>query len=259
MLNYSFSIAELEYFLLILVRTMGFIFSAPFFSDPSVPRNVKVGYGLLFSVLLYNILPSQAVVYSSIIGYSVIVIKETITGLIIGYGANLCSTILAFAGHIADMEIGLSMVSMMDPTTRTQVTISGMFYQYTVGLLLFISGLYQYILLALKESFVLIPINGAIFSSERFLQSMLEFLKDYISVGFRICLPVFCAMILLNAVLGMLAKVSPQLNMFAVGIQIKVLLGLFIMFVTAGMLPRVSSLILSETKTVVTMFVESMM
>lgn len=259
MLNFSFSITELEYFLLIVVRTMGFVYSAPFFGNSAAPRRVRVGYGVIFSVLLYYVLPHQTVEYHSLIGYTAIVIKETITGLIIGYGANICSTVLALAGHLVDMEIGLSMVSVMDPTSNSQVTITSSFYQNTVSLMLFISGLYQFILQALKESFVLIPINGAIFASDRFLESIARFLRDYISIGFRICLPVFCSILLLNSILGMLAKVSPQLNMFAVGIQLKILCGLFVLFITIGMLPGVSNFILSETQKVVSLFLESML
>ena len=259
MLNLSFSIAELEYFLLIVVRTTGFIFSAPFFGNPAVPRRVRIGYGVLFSILLYYILPSQAVEYNSIVGYAVIVIKETFTGLIIGYGANICSTVLALAGHLVDMEIGLSMVSVFDPTTNQQITITGSFYQNTVSLMLFISGLYQYILVALKQSFELIPINGAVFASDKLLESVLRFLYDYVNIGFRIALPVFCSILLLNSVLGILAKVSPQLNMFAVGIQLKIMCGLFILFATINLLPEVSSFILKETQKLVTMFLESML
>ena len=74
------------------------------------------------------------------------------------------------------------------------------------------------------------------------------FLGDYISIGFQICLPVFAVMLLLNAVLGILAKVSPQMNMFAVGMQLKVLVGLCVLFFTTGMIPAVSNVIFTEMK-----------
>ena len=193
----SFSLTELEYFLLIVARTAGFVASAPFFSNTATPRTVKVGFTVLLSVLLYNVLPVSAVEYSTVFMYAVIVVKESLTGLLIGYGANICSSILNFAGHMVDMETGLSMVTLYDPMTRENTTITGSFYQYTITLMLFISGLYQYILMALKESFSLIPINGAIFKSDALLASMLEFLTDYISIGFTICLPIFCCILLI--------------------------------------------------------------
>ena len=87
---------------------------------------------------------------------------------------------------------------------------------------------------------------------------MAAFLVDYVTIGFRLCLPVFAAMILLNSILGVLAKVSPQLNMFAIGIQTKILLGLAVLFLTVGMLPGASAMILGEIRKMVTVFVEAL-
>lgn len=91
------------------------------------------------------------------------------------------------------------------------------------------------------------------------MNSMVRFLSEYIIIGFRICLPIFATMILLNAVLGILAKVAPQMNMFAVGIQLKVLTGLSILFFTVGMLPGASDFIFTQMKKIVVSFVEGMM
>ena len=121
-----------------------------------------------------------------------------------------------------------------------------------------ISGLYQYLLRALVDTFTLIPINGAVFKREALLESILLFLSDYIVIGFRIILPIFCAMIFLNCVLGVLAKVSPQLNMFAVGMQLKVLVGLVILFLSVRMLPALSDNVFTQMKRMIVSFVEGM-
>ena len=112
---------------------------------------------------------------------------------------------------------------------------------------------------ALAETFILIPVNGVVFNTDKILSAMITFMADYISIGFRICLPVFAVMILLNAVLGIMAKVSPQMNMFAVGIQLKVLVGICVLFFTVGMLPGISDSIYTEMKRLMVLFVESMM
>jgi flagellar biosynthetic protein FliR len=147
----------------------------------------------------------------------------------------------------------------MDPTTKEMSSISGVFYQHIVTLLLIVTGMHRYLLKALAETFILIPINGAVFNMDAMLSSMLTFLVDYITIGFRICLPVFAVMLLLNAVLGVMAKVSPQMNMFAVGIQLKVLVGLCVLFLTTGMLPGMADFIYTEMKRMMVLFVESMM
>lgn len=258
MINYSFSMAELEYFLAIVVRITSFIFAAPFFGTPNVPRRVKVAIGVMMSVVIYNSLTPVELQYNTVLGYSVIIIKEAFTGVLLGFSAAICMSIVNFAGHLVDMETGLSMVTIFDPVSRDQVTITGVYYQYTILLILMLSGMHQYVIAAICNSFSLIPVNGAVFASDKLLVSMIKFLVDYLSIGFRLCLPVFAGILLLNAILGILAKVSPQLNMFAVGMQLKILAGLGILFITVGLLPAASTMILSEMKSMVNLFVEAL-
>lgn len=258
MIDISFSYADLEYFLLILVRVSFFVYAAPFFSMSNTPRMVKIGFSIFISYLLFAYVDRNEVVYSSLLGYAIIVAKEALTGLLIGWGAQICMTVASFAGSVADMEVGLSMVSLMDPTTRENATFSGVFYQYVFTLFLIISGMYQYLLQALIDTFTLIPVSGAVFHADSLMQSMIRFMSDYVIIGFRICLPIFSVMLILNCTLGILAKVSPQMNMFAVGIQMKVLIGLSVMFLTVRMLPGAADFIFREMKTMITAFVEGM-
>ncbi len=258
MIEYAFSYADLEYFLLILVRVSCFVFIAPFFSMTNTPRNVRIGLSVCVAVILYNVVPQVDVTYNTLIGYFIVVLKEAVTGLLIGFAANLCTTIVSFAGHIADMEMGLSMANLMDPTTRQSSTITGIYYNYMVLLMLMISGLHRYLLKALAETYILIPVNGMLFDSNRLLSAMMGFMANYILIGFRICLPIFAVMIILNAVLGILAKVSPQLNMFAVGIQMKVLVGLSVLFLTTAMLPGAANFVFDQMKRMIVSFVEAM-
>ncbi len=259
MIDITFTYADLEYYLLILVRITSFVYVAPFFSMGNVPRRVKVCFSIFFAYLIYSVVDRNEVVYNTLLGYVIVVMKEALTGFLIGWGAQICTTVTSFAGSIADMEIGISMVSLMDPATKQQATFTGVFYQYMFTLFMIITGMYQYLLRALVDSFTLIPINGAVFKSESLLASVIMFMGDYIAIGFRIILPIFCVMILLNAVLGVLAKVSPQLNMFAVGIQFKVLLGLVILLLTTRMLPVAADYVFTEMKKVIVSFVEGMM
>lgn len=258
MLDYSFAYGDLELFILVLVRVASFVFVAPFFSMSNTPRMVKIGLSVLISILLFNAIPHDAVQYSTLLEYFIIVLKEVLTGLIVGFGANLCTMIVNFAGHIADMEMGLSMVTLIDPNTRDSITISGVFYNYTITLMMLISGLHRYLIQALAETYTLIPINGQIFHENIMMNSVLEFMGDYIIIGFRICLPIFAVMVILNSVLGVLAKISPQMNMFAVGLQIKVLVGISILFLSTAMLPDAADMIFTEMKRMVVNMVSAM-
>lgn len=260
MIEYRFSLEELEYFLLIFVRITCFISVAPFFGMNNTPARVKIGLGFFISLLLYHTsVPHAALSYQTVWGYGIIVMKEAITGLLIGFGAQICTTIVIFAGMNIDMNIGLSMVSMMDPTTRENSSITGMYLQYTTMLMLLVSGMYQFLLMAVADTYRMIPINGAVFQTDELIVSMIQFLSEYIVIGFRICLPVFAVIMVLNSVLGILAKIAPQINMFSVGIQIKILFGLMTLFLTTAMLPGAADFIFKQMRVMVTRFVEGMM
>ena len=259
MFDYSFSYEDLEFFLLIFIRISCFVYTAPFFSTNNTPRRVKAGFSLFFAYILYQVLPVHEVPqYNTVLGYSILVLKEAACGLLIGFGAALCTYICQFAGKIADMEVGLSMVQLMDPLTRTNSGFMGTFYQYTVVLIMLVTDFHHYLIRALVDTFTLVPIGTAVLSSENLLKTMIEFLEDYMIISFRICLPIVAAMLLLNCILGIMAKTAPQMNMFSVGIQLKLLTGLTILLITIGVLPSASDYIFREMKIMITAIVRGM-
>ena len=154
MIDLSFPMREIELFLLILVRVSCFIYTAPFYSLNNVPKRVKIGLSFFIAMLLYQVLiPMEYPEYNTMIGYTIIVIKEATTGLIIGLGAQLCVLILQFSGRIIDMEIGLSMASQFDPSTRQNTTLSGLMYQYGAYLIMLVTGMHRFIINALVETY----------------------------------------------------------------------------------------------------------
>lgn len=260
MIDYSFAYSDLEYFLLIFVRMSSFVVTAPFFSMNSVPRRFKAAFALGMSVVLFSIMPDHTPPeYHSIISFEIILLKEVITGLFIGLSGNIVISIINLAGKVADMEVGLSMMQIFDPMTRDNNGFTGTIYQYGVMLIMLLTNLHHFFLRAFVESYSLIPIGEVNFNSERIVITVTGFLTRYVEIAFCFCLPVMAAIMLLNAVLGILAKVAPQMNMFAVGIQIKVLVGLSIIFLTISLLPYVSELIFGEMKNMMTQMIESLM
>ena len=258
MVNASFSLYTFEYFLMILVRISCFIFVAPFFGISGVPSRPKFGFAVFISLILYHILPAQALDYSDVFGYAVIVVKEGITGLLIGFMANVCNSIVLFAGTIIDQNMGLSMATEYDPMTQTQAPITGTLYNYLVLLLLLASNLDQYLIRAIVDSYELIPISGQVFQTDSMLATFTTYLVDFFVLGFRIALPVFACIMIFNSVLGIMAKVAPQMNMFAIGMQLKILFGLLILFLTVQLLPYVSDFVFTEIKKMTVSIIQAM-
>lgn len=247
----SFTVENLEFYLLILVRISGFIFAAPFFSLSQVPVRVKAGISVFLGVIVGSMIEYTPLEYAGTIGYMMLVIKELVMGLILGFASSICVYILNFAGQMIDMEIGFSMVSLFDPVSKVQTTITGNLYTYLVMLMLMVTDMHYYLLRAIIDSFRLVPL-GKVEIPPDIYKSFLTFMADYFVIGFRIILPMFAATLLVNVVLGVLAKVAPQMNMFVIGMQLKVIMGLLILAVIVDMVPEVADFIFTEMRGMVT-------
>ena len=258
MLNYTFSLVDFEILILILVRISCFVYAAPFFGMKNVPSRVKIGLSFLLSILIFPSVDQSAVTYTGMFGYAVIVLREGITGLLMGFAANICNSIILFAGNIIDMDIGLSMATEFDPINNAQVTLTGNLYNYFILMLLVVTDMHHYILRAFVDAFTVIPVNGQVFDWEHLMRSMTTYMGDMFVIAFRIILPVFACIMILNCILGIMAKVSPQMNMFAVGMQMKIMVGFVVLFLTVSLLPSVANFIFTEMKKLMVLFIEGM-
>ena len=191
MLNYTFSLVDFEILILILVRISCFVYAAPFFGMKNVPSRVKIGLSFLLSILIFPSVDQSAVTYTGMFGYAVIVLREGITGLLMGFAANICNSIILFAGNIIDMDIGLSMAQEFDPMTNSQVTITGNLYQYLLLLMMVVTNMHHYVLRALIDSYQVIPVNGQVFQWDSLAEAMTTYMADSFVIAFRIVLPVF--------------------------------------------------------------------
>lgn len=258
MVTYTFSLTDFESWLLILVRISCFVSIAPFFGTQNVPGRVKIGFSAFVAILIYGVVDKTAITYTGMFGYAVIVLKEGITGLLIGFAANICNSIILFAGNIIDMDIGLSMAMQFDPMTNSQVTITGNLYQYFILLLLIATDMHHVILRALIDSYEVIPVNGQIFDWGSLMSSMAGYMVDLFVIAFRIVLPIFACIMILNSILGIMAKVAPQMNMFAVGMQMKILVGFSVLLLTVSLLPGIADFIFTEMRRMMVSMIEGM-
>ncbi len=258
MIDFAFTVENFEYWLLIMVRISCFVFIAPFLGQDGVPSQTKIGLSIFISLILYGVVSRPELEYQSVVGYAVVVLKEGITGLLIGLAANICNSIVLFAGNMIDMDIGLSMATQFNADMKTESTLTGSLYYYLVLLLLLTSNLQTYLIQSIADSFTLIPIAQQNFNWDHLFSAMLKYMVDLFIIGFRIFLPVFACIMILNCVLGVMAKVAPQMNMFSVGMQLKVMVGFIVLLLMVFLLPNVADYILREIKTMVRLIAEGM-
>ena len=246
----SFTVENLEFYLLVLMRISAFVLTAPFFNYSSIPARMKAALSLVLTIVVIQTLPVIPLSYIGVLGFSILVLKETVVGLILGFLCNVCFYIINFAGQIMDMEMGLAMASLYDPATNVQITVTGNMYSYFVMLMLVVTNSHYYIIRAITDSFSYFNVGQAVFQNG-IEGIIMDFMGNYFLIAVRICLPIFCCMMLINVILGVLTRAAPQMNMFVVGIQIKVLAGLVVLVLIMQTLPTVSDFVFTEMKELV--------
>ena len=252
MVEYSFSIYHLEYFLAILVRVLGLIAYAPIFGSRTVTRRVKIFLSVAIAFVIFTQYPYVPLGYTTFLQYTVILIKELVVGLTLGFTSGITLSIISMAGQFIDREIGFSMVSNFDPALNTQTTITAELYNMLVMIILLCSNMHYFVISALADSFHLIPLGVVSLDSGKLYDVMLKYIVDYFLIALRISLPIMMAMILMNIVLGIMTKSAPQMHLFSVGIQIKIFLGLSVLFVTISFLPNITEFVYKEMRQIVT-------
>lgn len=252
----KFTVEYLEYFLLVLVRVSAMVFVMPIFSDRNIPVKVKAGISFFLAFFACTIIDYHAVSYTGVIGYSIIVVKEAITGLLIGMAANLSLYILDFSGHMISLDLGLSMATEFDPTSNMQSTVISNFLKYSFMLMFLATDMHYYIIDALFATFKTIPVGG-MKPNGGIVSSMVRYITDYFIIGFRIILPIFSCILIINIVLGILARIAPQMNMFVIGMQLKIFVGLVVLYFVMNLLPGICDFIFQEMQDLTDMFVKS--
>lgn len=159
----SFTVEHVEFYLLVLIRITSFVIGAPIFGYQTIPMKIRLAIGMVLSLAAIQTVPVIELNYVGVLGFSVLVLKEMIVGLTIGFMCNMCTYIVSFAGQLMDMEMGLSMASTFDPLTNIQVSISGNLYVHLVMLMMLISNMHYKILQAILDTFTYFNVGQAVF------------------------------------------------------------------------------------------------
>ncbi|VBB08080.1 type iii secretion system inner membrane r protein [Lucifera butyrica] len=216
-------------FLLIFARVSGIFSTAPIFGSRNVPAYLKAGMSLLFSFLLLPLVrPPAQPIPDVLFAYVIAVVEEFLLGLIFGFASSLVFQAVQAAGTLLDMQIGFGMVNVIDPQSSQQLPLLGNF-KYILALLVFLAINGHHVLItALFSSFKLIPPLETVFRVSMSDQ-IVDMVGEFFVIAVKISLPVLAAVYLTDVALGILARTMPQMNIFVVGIPVKIAVGLFVL------------------------------
>jgi flagellar biosynthetic protein FliR len=167
----------------------------------------------------------------TVFGFVALVFKEFVVGIIIGYVGYIIFASIYIAGQLVDMQIGFGVINVLDPITNAQVPVTSNFY-YTVTMLIFLmSNGHHLVIRALYQSYTLVPLGQATFNAT-LMNNGLRVFGDIFIIALKISAPIIAAIFIADIALGIISKTVPQLNIFIVGMPLKIAMGLIILAIT---------------------------
>ena len=204
-------------------RVGGMMLIAPALSSTIVPRQVRMGILVAFTVLL------QPAALASVRGTPVLsasaMLSETLIGFGIGLGAALLISAAEVAGDVMAVQIGLSGAAILDPLDSSQAPVLGTFTRLFAITLLFTLNLHTVMLGALADSAAAFPVGTPV-SAAGGAGAMLQLGGSLFAFGVRLAAPVIAAVFIANVALAVLGRAAPQLNILAVSFPVQIMIGL---------------------------------
>lgn len=231
-----------DVFLLILSRILGIFLTAPFFNRREIPFNVKAAFSILISYIMLPLLAGSIQIDGMFLEVLFLAIKEFAMGMIIGISCQMIFNIFFSAGALTDIQMGLSMAQEVDPSSGSQVTNVGSFFNAFAFLLFFTSDAHYIFIRGLINSFELLPLgNGNLYTSN-FFTFIIEVMLYVLSASLQLIMPIMIVLFLGNILLAFMAKTMPQMNVFIVGMPFKILIGYFALVI---LLPHMKELFIN--------------
>lgn len=213
----------------------------PIFGSQNVPVQLKAGLSFLLAILLFPLIPVQINNDPNfdVFTFAFMVVKEIFVGLSIGFASSLLFVSVQFAGRLVDTEMGFAMVQLIDPFTDSQATVTGQLLILLFSIIFLITNGHYFMLIAVKKSFEVIPLYTASMPNSNTVNLFVSMVGNVFVLAVRMAAPVFCVLLLTTVALGVIARTVPQINIFFVGLPLKIGLGLITL---AIVLPALAAL-----------------
>ncbi len=228
-------------FLLYFLRATGFLVVLPLFSARAVPVLYQVALAFFLALILAplyqgpaptELLASPAMLINAAAG-------EVVLGLMVGFLVGVIFVIFDFAGSLIGYQMGFGIINVLNPTQGQQTGLVGEFFFTLASLLFLVLNLHHLFLIFWQRSFELVSV-GSFTPVNMGLAELVRVAGDFFLISVQLAMPLLAVLILTDVVLGIMARTMPTLNVFIVGLPLKVGLGLFFLGITIAALGPLS-------------------
>lgn len=229
-----FTFDQIQYFLLVFVRISTVVVLLPVFGSSQIPAQMKVALSLGLAVILFPVLMTVKPAFPEpfTLGmFVMLVLKEAMVGLAMGFITQFLFTGVQLAGQLIDTEMGFGFVEVADPFTQESITVLGQFQIIIFTLIFLVVNGHYFFILAIQKSFEIIPLFSAHLPGGGGMDHVAGMVANVFILGIRFAAPIYVTLILTEMALGVVARTVPQINIFFVGMPLKIVIGLGAMII----------------------------
>ena len=219
------------------LRVLAVFTAAPIFSTRAFPTRARILLALLVAVSAQATLPPMPVIALDSAQALGVVVQQVVVGLSIGFVVRLVFAAFEFAGEVIGFQMGLNFAAFFDPMQNSQSSAVGSFYGYMTSLLFVVLNGHLLVLMAVTRSFEALPVTQNFLDALR-LMRLYTLGGELFANALWIALPMIALLLFTNLALGIISRVAPQMNIYAVGFPITLSVGLIGMIATLPLLDQ---------------------
>src|SRR5699024_1597908 len=221
-------LSSIPKFMLVFARVLTFFVTLPLFSYRTIPTMFKLGFSFFLSLVIATNM--ESVFYEIDHLFILLLLKEALVGLLIGLIAYIILSAVQIAGGFIDFQMGFAVANVIDPQTGAQSPLIGQyFYMFALLFLLSVNG--HYLLIdGVYNSYQFIPIDAFLSFNELFSEFIIITFNKMFVIAFQMAIPLVGCLFLVDVALGIIARTVPQLNVFVVGLPLKIAVSFTVLF-----------------------------
>jgi flagellar biosynthetic protein FliR len=213
------------------LRALALFSTMPVLGTRSVPMQVRIGLAAFIALAAQPSLPAMTPVALDSPPALLLAVQQFVIGASLGFAVRLVFTAVEFAGELIGLEMGLNFAGFFDPMTAASATASSRFFGTMVAWLFIVINGHLLVIAALVQSYTAFPVGPEPFAFLREVQPQL-WGAELFATGLWIALPLLTMLLFVNLALGAIARVAPQINIFAIGFPVTLGVGLLGLLLT---------------------------
>lgn len=221
---------DIQYFVLLFARIVGCLTLNPVTSRKGLPLIFRAGLCLFLTIAISEVMPYKGGPIGSLIEYAVLIVMELLVGYVLGFVMNLFFAVINIGGEIGDMQLGMAMAKMYDPQSNVSMGVYGSFFNLLTMFLFFACNGHITLIQIIISSCDMLSV-GSFTISPGVFYNVAELFQLILIYSLKFSMPIMVVEIIAESGIGIMMKAIPQIQVFTVNIQLKIILGMMVMFV----------------------------